>query len=41
VSVQTLAWVAARKPEAVDMVDMFMKGMGETPENGGLLTSLL
>lgn len=37
----TLAWVAARKPEAVDMVDMFMKGMGETPENGGLLTSLL
>ena len=22
-------------------VDMFMKGMGETPENGGLLTSLL
>jgi len=34
----TISWVASRRPQALDMVELFMKGHGTTLEDGGLVT---
>jgi len=38
---QTITWVASRRPQAIDMVELFMKGHGKTVEDGGLITELV
>jgi len=37
----TINWVASRRPQALDMLDLFMKGHGATVEGGGLITELV
>merc|ERR1712013_331491 len=37
----TVSWVASRRPQALDMLDLFMKGNGNTVEDGGLVTELV
>jgi len=37
----TITWVASRRPQAIDMVELFMKGHGKTVEDGGLITELV
>lgn len=37
----TITWVASRRPQALDMVEIFMKGHGTTVEDGGLVTELV
>jgi len=37
----TITWVASRRPQAIDMVELFMKGHGTTMEDGGLVTELV
>jgi len=37
----TVSWVASRRPQALDMLDLFMKGHGNTVEDGGLVTELV
>merc|ERR1712243_28259 len=37
----TISWVASRRPQALDMVELFMKGHGTTLEDGGLVTELV
>merc|ERR1712168_186711 len=37
----TISWVASRRPQALDMVELFMKGHGNTVEDGGLITELV
>merc|ERR1719419_1121939 len=38
---KTVSWVASRRPQALDMVDLFLKGHGETKEEGDLITELV
>merc|ERR1711872_731364 len=37
----TLTWVGSRRPQAIDLVELFMKGHGDTVEEGGLVTELI
>merc|ERR1712013_813795 len=37
----TVSWVASRRPQALDMLDLFMKGHGNTVKDGGLVTELV
>merc|ERR1719315_848596 len=37
----TINWVASRRPQALDMLELFMKGHGTTVEDGGLITELV
>jgi len=37
----TISWVASRRPEDVDMIQLFMRGNGAGPGEGGLITSLV
>jgi len=38
---KTMSWVASRRPQALDMLDLFWKGHGNTVEDGGLITELV
>jgi len=37
----TISWVASRRPESVEMMELFMKGNEKSVDEGGLITSLV